>query len=264
MKDDLQSVKEKLLQAISKEGLPSYLGAYPSEGVPEIQWNSDLEADPAAFIGVAKSLGAKVIYVNWIVFAEQDLNEAMIEAPERNEAVDDTNSSVDEYNEKVKEFEGYIGKMASVRAGFLLDGIFHAYEQETKWYEEFGGLVSTEESDGETGGASDHGHESKLSDEALSWAEKLARDPSFGRTKGWSQREYLLTKLAGQETSHLPVDSIIRRAEAVYEVDVRPSEQKQLAEQVRQMKASGLSIVAIAGKLDLPREHVQRFLAKIE
>lgn len=256
MDDDLLKTKQMLLSAVAKEGMLTFLGAYPSEDVHEIHWNSELESDPSKFVSLAKSLGAKALYVNWIVFEKNSLDEATIEESDEDEGQD---ALTTEHNEKVAEFKRYLGKVASVRAGFFLDGIFHVFDTETSWYQEFGELIADvdDEEDVEE-------DEAALSESALAWAEKLARDPTFGRTKGWGAKKYLLGKLSGQEFSQLPVDAIISRAEDIYEVDVKPIEERRLAEQVREMKERGLSIVAIAGQLDLPRERVQRLLAKTE
>lgn len=255
MKDDLLQTKERLLAAIKAESLETFVGAYPYNNVPEIHWNSELEPDAGIFVKVAKSLGAQAIYVNWVVFSEDHLEEAL---PEDLEGTDDP--SVRERNRAVSEFKRYVGAVASVRGGFFLHGVFHVFEQETEWYEEFGVLIGEEESDE----VSDHRRGPELTEEAQSWAEKLARHPSFGRAKGWNQRNYLLRKLAGREISHLPVEAILTQAENIYEVDVRPNEEQLLAEQVREMKEKGLSIIAIAGKTNLPRERVRMLLAKLE
>jgi hypothetical protein len=260
MKDDLQKIKDRLLSAVANEGIETFFGSYPSEGVREIRWNSELEPDPSKFVGLAKSVGVKIIYINWVVFSTDDLEEAMID---EEELVDQEQTVVaDEHNKKVSEFTQYVGRIASVRAGFFLSEVFHLYEREAEWYEDFADILGEIENEEDSDDDSNDDPEQKLSDEALAWADKLARDPSFGRTKGWSQHKYLLGKLAGPEVSALPVDAVILRAQTIYEVDVRPEEEKQLAEEIRQMKEGGMSIVAIAGKLDLSRERVQRLLAK--
>ena len=154
--------------------------------------------------------------------------------------------------------------MASVRAGFFLDGVFHVFERETKWYEEFGELIASEESDESFESGSEDGRESKLSEEALVWAEKLANDPRFGSLKGWDQRCYLLQKLAGDKYEDLPVRAIVRQAETIYEVDLRPLEEKKLLNQIQMLRKQNMSILSIAGKLGIPRDRVSMMIAKLE
>lgn len=260
MKGDLQKIKERLLSAVEKEGIEVFFGSYPSEGVREIRWNSELEPDSSKFVGLAKLLGARVIYINWVVFSTDDLEEAMIDVEQLVDKEDA--EAANEHNKRVTEFEQYVSAVASVRAGFFDSDVFHIYEVEAEWFEDFADVLGEIENEEDPDDDSNDESRQKLSDEALVWAEKLARDPSFGRTKGWPQHRYLLGKLAGSAASALPMDAIILRAQAIYEVDVRPAEERQLAEDIRQMKEGGMSIVAIAGKLDLSRDRVQRLLAK--
>ncbi|MBI3670869.1 MAG: hypothetical protein HY237_13950 [Acidobacteria bacterium] len=255
MKDDLLKTKEKLLLAIKEQGLTTFLGAYPSESVPEIHWNSDLEPDPAVFVSTAKSLGAQVIYVNWVVFSEDELEEASVEQLEGSD-----DPSAREHKETVSEFKRYIGTVASVRAGFFLHGVFHAFEREAEWYEEFGMLIAEDEPDE----LSEHRREPELSEEALGWANKLASDPKFGSLKGWDEQCYLLSKLAGDESKRLAVSDIVRHARTIYNVELREKDEQALVERIRDLRAKGLSLVAIAGKTGLSRERVSMLLAKLE
>lgn len=260
MKDDLLKTKENLLVAIRNEGLQTFFGSYPSESVPEIDWNSELEPDPASFVALSKALGVKVLYVNWIVFGQKELDEAIIEDVGEDSVTRETDPSISEHNKSVKELERYVGSTASVRAGFFLDGVFHVFQQETTWYEEFGKLLaSIEESEDDAG----DDQESKLSERAQFWADKLAHEPPFGRAKSSGPRKYLLSKLAGKELEQLPVKAILAQAENIYEVDVRPSEEQRLAEEVRQLKEKGLSLAAIAGRTGVSRERVSMLLAKL-
>lgn len=263
MTDDLNETKEQLISAMKQAGVPTFLGTYPSESVPEILWNSELEPDPSNFVRLAKALGAKVLYLSWLVFTDNDINNAMATEPTE-ESTNQEDFSTKEYNEKVKEFAQYVGSVASVRAGFFLDGVFHVFEREAEWYEEFGGLIGSEEP-GET---SENGQDPKLSKEALAWAEKLASDPRFGTLDTADQQRYLLRKLAGDEYENLPVSAIVKNAATIYEVDIRPvEEEREKKEQLRQiqtLKSQGKSILAIAGKLGLPRDRVSMLLASLE
>ncbi|HEV2488766.1 MAG TPA: hypothetical protein VGT03_03075 [Candidatus Acidoferrales bacterium] len=260
MTKDLAKTKDDLIRAAEKEGVVIFFGAYPSEGVHEINWNTQLKDDPSTFVKVAKQMGARTLYLNWIVFSQEELEDAKFEESEEDGVLSDSEL---EYNSSLTEFNRYLGAMASVRAGFFADGIFHIFEQETEWYEEFGELVAEAEDENADGGL-EREREVELSPESLSWAEKLAHHPSFRKATGWAQRKYLLKKLAGEEIEKLPVADVISHAESIYEVDVRPVEEGHLAEQVLEMRKAGKSIVAIAGKLDIPRGQVERLLGKLE
>ncbi len=267
MVDDLRKTKEQLLSAINEAGLRTFVGAYPPEQVPEIFWNSDLEPDPSNFVIVAKSLGAKVLYVDWVVFAEDQLNEAMAAEPVEKNGANHEELSVDEYNKRVKEFAQYVGSVASVRAGFFLDGLFHVFQREAKWYQEFGELIGSEEPGETSESGSEDSHESKVSKEVLAWAEKLASDPRFGTLDTEDQQCYLLRKLAGDQYEKLPVGAILKNAATIYQVDIRPAEEekeeKELLSQIQTLKSQGKTILAIAGKLGLPRDRVSMLLAKL-
>lgn len=268
MADDLRNTKERLISTINEAGLETFLGAYPSESVSEICWNSDLEPDPCNFVVLAKSLGAKIMYINWVVFSEDELTEATAPEPVEDHPVDHEDLSVDEQGDRLKEFTQYVGRVASVRAGFFLDGVFHVFEREAEWYQEFGKLIAAEESDERLQRGLESGHKSKLSKEVVAWAEKLASDPRFETLDDEDQQCYLLRKLAGDQFENLPVGAIVKNAAIIYEVDIRPGkeerEEKELLNQIQTLKSQGKSILAIAGKLGLPRDRVSMLLAKLE
>ncbi len=249
-KDDLLRAKESLLDSIEKQGLETFYGAYPSDSIPEINWDPETEPDPAKFIALAKTLGVKILYVSWVVFGQDDLDEAVIDDLENDD------SSVSEHNESVRKFERYIGCVASVRAGFFFDRVFHVFHQETDWHEEFGELIASETSEDES--------ESALSEEDQAWADKLAHHPEFGRTKGWGPRKYLLAKIVGKDLGQLPVNEILSQAENIFEVDIRPIEEQRLAKEIWQLKQEGMSLVAIAGRTGLSRDRVSMLLAKLQ
>lgn len=254
--DQLAQLRQEIADSIRQEGFVPFCGAFPSEDTPRIPWNETIDPDWRHFLQAAKYLGVNVIYTDWQEFTEEEIEEALIEQEEH--STDEASAWVQGHNQQVEQFRRYVGLTAAVQIGFSANGLFHFYGRTTSWYEHFNEL-----NEGEI--PQEFRQKEGVRYETIKpWVDKLANHPRFGGLKTWDQRCYLLRTLAADAYENLPVEEIVRQAETMYEVDIRPEEENRLLEQVKELRNQKRSIVAIAGKLGLPRERVRMLVGKFE
>jgi hypothetical protein len=140
MPDELTIFKDQILDNAQRLGFTIFYGAYP-DNLPAMSWNGDLEPDPVRFLQLAKSLNARLLYVNWVTFTPADIDEKILQGEDLSDAQTDW---LNDHNSRLEEFRQYVNQIASARAGFFLDGVFHFYERVFDWYQNFGNLINEE------------------------------------------------------------------------------------------------------------------------
>lgn len=144
MADELAVLKERLLDSIRREGFALYYGAFPSDNLPQLAWNLELAPDPDQFLQAAKLQNVRLLYVNWVVFTRDAIDDNVLQAAEGRELTGPQTDWLNDHNNRLEEFREYAGQTASVRIGFLFDGVFHFFERIHDWYESFGALIDEE------------------------------------------------------------------------------------------------------------------------
>lgn len=144
MADELSVLKERLLDSIRREGFTIFYGAFPSDNLPQMAWNLELAADPDQFLQTAKLQNVRLLYVNWVVFTRDAIDDNVLQVEEGRELTEPQTDWLNDHNNRLEKFREYAGQTASVRIGFLLDGVFHFFERVNDWYESFGTLLDEE------------------------------------------------------------------------------------------------------------------------
>ena len=144
MADEITTLKDRLLDAIRRENFSVFYGAFPTDNLPQLAWNSDLEPDPDRFFQFAKAQNLRVVYLNWVPFTAETIDQNVLQVEEGRELAASQADWLNDRNNRLEEFRQYAGQTASVRVGFLVDGVFHFYERVFDWYDAFGALLEEE------------------------------------------------------------------------------------------------------------------------
>ena len=144
MADEITTLKDRLLDAIRRENFTVFYGAFPTDNTPQLAWNSDLEPDSDRFFQVMKAQNLRVVYVNWVPFTADTVDQNVLQVDEGRELTAAQADWLNDRNSRLEEFRQYAGQTASVRVGFLLNGLFHFYERVFGWYDAFGALLEEE------------------------------------------------------------------------------------------------------------------------
>lgn len=144
MADELTILKARLFDAVRREGFTIFYGAFPTDNVPQLAWNGDLEPDADHFVQAAKTLGVRVMYMNWVPFTSETIDQNVLQIEEGRELTEVQTNWLSDRNNRLEGFREFAGQTASVRIGFLFDRVFHFYERIFDWYESFGALIDEE------------------------------------------------------------------------------------------------------------------------
>lgn len=257
--DPLLKTVEQILDHAESDGFVIFYGWAHGSKENTVYWNEEHGGDWKKFLGSAKSLGAKVVYLNWAPFEEFQVDEALEDVgPEvSDKGGSEASAEIEEYNNEVQKYREKVGLTAIIDLAFVLDGVFHIYQLNLDWFRTFEELTAEEE-EGDKGELAEEKVDKALVDK---WARELASHPKFGSCKNDEDREYLLEDRAGDEFEKLPIGDILRRAETLYRFEVRPKQEELLREQARTLRKQGLSMNAIALKLGISRDRVSGLLA---
>jgi hypothetical protein len=251
--DPLLNQVDDIRLFLDAEKMPIFLASLSGHEGASASWDEALGGDWKKFVGAAKSMGAKSIYLNWERFQEAQFIDALatIEAGFVN------SSGMDVEAKDVEKFRAFIGLTAVIEIVFIVDGVAHWYEQVADWFKAFEEL--TEESE-----PSDQDDADDSVDKAAvqKWASELANDPRFRTCKNYDQREYLLEQIAGDNLGDLPAYDVLSRAESIFQLEIKPMLDERLTEEARALRKKGMPLTGIAQKLGLPKDKVSGMLSE--
>jgi len=244
--DPLLKQVEDVRAFLESSKIPIFLAVPDGHKGASAFWDEAHGGDWKEFLGAAKSMGVKGVYLDWQPFEELELNDilATIEGGFQN------SSGVDVEVKDVEKFRPHIGMTAMVEIVFIVDSVAHWYQRAADWFERFEELTER----------------AKSSDPAVDmvavrkWANELANDPRFKACKNYGQREYLLEQVAGDKLDELPKEEVISRAESIFQLEIKPTLDEQLAQEARALKKQGMTNTGIAQKLGLPKDKVSGIL----
>lgn len=254
--DPLVNVIDEIVAQAQRDEFVVFYGFKEGPENATVVWNEERGGDWRKFLTAAKTLGARVVYLNWAPFEEFQVDEALIETSDE-EGEDSNDPDVDEHNQEVGVYRDKVGLIAQIDLAFMADGVTHIYRRSPEWFETF--LQLTQEADE----GPDEDQPEPLADKKTieKWARSLATEARFVGCKTQTQRLYLLEELAGDDYERLPGREVLRRAEMIFAFEVRPKVDEELRTKARALREQGLNLSAIAQKLGISRDRVSGLLA---
>lgn len=258
--DLLLGVVEEIRTHAEEEGFIVFYREECAGGSKDtFNWHEEHGGDWKRFLACAKAMAVRTVYLSWLPFEGWQVDDALEDvALPGDETSERKKAELEAYNQQVETYREKVGLTAVIELAFVAEAVFHICEITADWFRAFEELTTEEEGRGE------EIEKEKKVDKALvyEWAGKLASHPKYGSCKSDDQREYLLEKLAGEEYEKLPLGDILRRAETVYQFEVRPEVEERLRDQARALRKQGLNMSAIALKLGISANRVSGLLAE--
>lgn len=251
MNDPFSKKLEDIRQEAEDSGMRVFYGYLAEErSVPSVHWNSENGGDWKKFFACARTVSANILYLNWAPFEQFEIDDSIAELESRTAEVDEEDNETKKLVSQIKSFQSKVGMICVIDLAFVANGVVHIYQETADWFDEFGNLVA----DDEDGDGDKTAKARPVSKAVLDrWATALASHPTYPTIK---QHEYLFEKIAGEEFPKLPVYDILRRAEAIFQVDFKQQADEKLAGEIKGLRDQGLNIHAIAMKLGIPKERV--------
>ena len=246
--DPLLDAVREIQEYCDVHGLSVFSGYLTREHETVAVWNVSRSRDWKAFLDLAASRGAALIYLDWVMFDEHHVDEAMIRGDEAHERAE-ADADVDEYNRELESFRAHAGLTGVLEVAFSLSGVWHVFEWQAEWFAEFERCVD----------AWDEGamHPRRLARSRLhELANQLVNHPKYQACQSKAQRRYVLEQILGREFESIrtsDLGGVLDRAEAIFELEIKPLERSYLKQRARELQAQGLSIDAIAGSLGVSR-----------
>ena len=248
----------KLLDEIRKEaesgGMHIFYGYLAEDGQhAAVHWNQENGGDWKKFLVCARTLGTQILYMNWAPFEQFEIDDAVSKLESELTGASDADKETQKLINQIRGFQPKVGLTCVIDLAFVANGVVHICQQTADWFDEFGDLIGEDQEEDEPE------KKTPASKEVVDkWARMLASDSKYSTTR---EHEYLLEKLAGEEFSKLPTYEVLRRAEAIFQVDFKQAADAKLAEEIQELRSQGLNINAIAMKLGISRDRVSGLIS---
>lgn len=219
-------------------------------------WNVGRNRDWKVFLDVAAARSVGMIYLDWVTFEEYHVEDAMLRGDEGSDA-GEPDPRMDEYNRELEGFRTHAGLTGVIEIAYSLGGVWHVFEWQAEWFAEFERLV-----DAWDDGAYQPRRLPRTRLQEL--ANQLVNHPKYQACRSKAQRRYVLEQMLGRDFESVrasDVAAVLDRAEAIFELEIKPLERSYLRQRARELKAQGLSLDAIAGSLGVSRAAVKALLA---
>ena len=230
-----------------------------------VTWDADRGLDE--FVGLAESLGVPVLYVSVTRFSDETLSELqrrlLHPAGPHPEAA-----------AILARAETFQDRIAALEIGWMFQGVGHFCEIEAEWYRDLEALIEDEqESDAMALAA-----ERLLLDEQLrlvpEWGNRVAQVTRFQQARSMSQRLEIVPEVVPEieeSTRHYRhgawiarrlVRDVARRAMQIYEFEMRPAQEKELAREAHELLSTGMKKYEVAARIGISKERLNRLIVR--
>src|SRR5713226_6967307 len=188
--DALLERVETIVRSAQALGLLVFYGWAHDTNQKTVDWNEEHGGDWEKFLGCAKAVGAKLVYLNWAPFEEFQVDEAVGHL--ENSIAAGSGAGIEQPSSlpSRREIEAYrdrVGVTAVIDVAFVHEGIVHTHQCYADWFQAFEELTEGLEEDSDKRGDS---FPRRVVDKVLirKWASELANHAKFGATRSGEQR----------------------------------------------------------------------------
>jgi hypothetical protein len=265
--DDFWDELEPRLKAQFRVFFPSAL----TWDHPIAEWSSEDGID--GFLEFAESLGVPVIYVIVERFDDESLGELETRLLYESEGPNPQIASI------VQKASDYVGKIASIDIGWMFQGVGHFCNIEAEWSRGFAEDLADERSLDAMDVEANRLLLQEMRRLVPEWAGRVAGTDGFSRTKSLRDRIDVVCEVIPELQEAREVREFesrverVRRgvfkrlagetatmAQRIFENEIRPVREKQLAKEAHALLAQGSKKYEVAGRLGLSKETLNRII----
>jgi hypothetical protein len=240
--DELEALLRTALAILERQELRVFWGSIAaSDELIHAEWDTELEPGVEKFLECAKASGADLVFLTFTKFAKGALGGDGGEFS-RGERV--------HHLEMVHEHEGEI---AQISLAWTRDQTVFEYTRSAPWADDYFDLLEE--------GAKEAAEEEENEDDEPQIDEKevariaatLAMDPRFQVARSGAQHLYAARRaLDGAVVSNRTLlDAVIEEAKSIFAIEIKPKRDRELAEQVEELRRRGLTKGQIAQRLNI-------------
>ena len=251
--DKLRDAVESIVKWCHDNDVAIFYSDLDETKLPEVEWSKTIEHDWKTFLGVVKHAKAPILVMGYVD------NDVDIEAEEisvhRSKLEDEDREEFEEAITIVKKTQGQVFYL---KMGFVHQNVFYTYVDFAEWADEYFDVVnaiSEEEKEAEKSEA----HQQTERAEML--ARMINANAEFINGTNPVLRNKIAMKLLEDEAGieEYKKRSVARRAETIYEVEMKPKVEKELKKKILDLKSKNLKKVEIASKLKISVDTVNKF-----
>lgn len=262
-KDTLQNILTSIKKWCKDNDISIFNGNVSDNAATQVTWEKTSDTDWETYIAVAKKSETKIIILDVIINDIDTEDEDIVDY--RQTLIDEELQK--EYEDALKVIKKKKGQVAFFTMSFFNNHVCYGYSHLSEWVEDYSIVCGAFSEENEEDDEYDDNEFSNLRPERLSEEkiEKLARkfisNEKYLAAKNPVQRNEIIETLLKQETIGNPLNSwaVRRKAESIFETEIRPELDEEIRKKVLQLKSTGLKKIEIASKLNISSGMVNKF-----
>jgi hypothetical protein len=229
---------------------------------PVVYWPDPDDVD--GFLAVAAAAGVRMVYAHVVEFDDASLADLEAALTRRHEPHPDLAGVL-------VEGEAFLGRIAVLELGWLLDGMAHVLAVEADWYrrlqDDVRELAVAQSIDAEA----DQLLLSHRLERVPAWAEEVARQEDFQRTKSYAERYEVVCRFVPElgeawereePGAWTAVAEVAREAWRIFEEEIRPRQEREMAQIAHSLLMSGLKKYEVAARIGVSKERLNTLIAR--
>lgn len=225
-------------------------------------WPDPDDAD--GFLTVAAAAGARVVYAHVAELDEVALASLEGAMARRREPLPGMAGVL-------VEGEAFLGRTAIVQIGWLLDGMTNVLVLEADWYRRLQEGVRDLAVANALDAEADRLLYSQRLERVPEWAEHVAHQEDFHRTRSFAEREEVVCRLVPELAAARDRDEagawtaiaeVVREAWRVFEEEIRPRQERDMAQIAHSLLMSGLKKYEVAARMGVSKEKLNTLIAR--
>lgn len=270
---DLDALLNRLTKSATSAGLLVLTGSVfvDHEHYPTWYWSGD-EGAEEDFIAIAHQVGSRVLYAHASMLEiDSLLRSELKDAYLLSDTVDEDEDDDELDQEPSPDYLAIVktslrhwarkdGQTYAITMSFFHQGVAHILFVSSEWFERLGTeITETIANLKEQTTLSYQDAESKRRAQTRAHADMLARDERFGRARNDEQRQ-IVTQEMFPELGYAEIRNVVAVAKYIFQDEVAPQQEKELAQRAKTLQAEGETMTAIAAKLGVTKARVERLL----
>jgi hypothetical protein len=245
-----------------------FYGDVTEDKVIEVSWKLTGREDLMNYLTTIKSLGSKVLIVDYEINNIDTDSESIREYMET--LVDD---ELTEFKSSLKVIKKNQGKLPYLKVHVFKDGACYSFAQESDWFEDY--FLILDACDAEIYADEDvdplmmENLSGKLKAESIEEiVRKITSDEQFLKATSISERAKITKMFINEENRYIDYQSVIKieqKVQKIYEKEIKPMLEKRIREQeaeirnnILNLKTQGLKKVEIASRLNISINSVNK------
>lgn len=226
----------------------------------EVTWDSSSDSDWEKYLACAKQSRTSIVVVSSLL---NDIDTQSEEVVAYRDSLDD--GDLEPFREAAMNLERRAGYVVYLKLAFFHEDVCYIYTHSSGWIDDYLWVEEAfregEQDEEDDEDESTEGPDRPSKQEIVNYARTIAWSEAYIAAKNPIKRKEIVESMMEENgiTDHVVLWALTRKAEGLFEVEVRPVEEEKIKRSVLALKAQGLKKVEIASKLNISGGMVNKF-----